>query len=80
MSEGFVPFGTSAKYKDLQTKRFDKMMEALRDLKVSHEINITPQVNKVKVKPDLVLRWGIWVLVVVEAARLGLFIYLNFFN
>ena len=78
MGEGFVPHATKSQYKDLTTKRYEKLLETIQELKVSHEINITPQVNEVEVKPDIVIRLGIWTLVVIEAARVGLSIYMEF--
>ena len=67
-------------YQDLDTKRYQRLLEVIGDLGVSHEINITPQVNEVEVVPDRVIRWGIWVLVVIELARFGLSIFQEFFN
>lgn len=62
--------------RNLETKRFDMLMEAIQSLKVSHEININPEARL----KDGVLRWGVWVLVVLHMASLGLFTYMSFFH
>ena len=75
----------------LNTKRFDAVMQSIRSLEkaigevgVSHEININPEVNPESViKPDGVLRWGVWLLVVtnlLNAAGIGFIIYMSYFH
>jgi hypothetical protein len=68
----------------LETKRFDAIMEAIQSLKVSHEININPEVDPDSiVRPDGVLRWGVWLLVVmnlISTTSIIFYLYMSFFH
>jgi hypothetical protein len=57
----------------LETKRFHKLMGVLDECKALLERFNGP--HQITVTPHRGLLWGIWTLVVIEAARLGLYFY-----
>ena len=65
--------------RSLETKRYDALLEAIAGIQLSQDVVIESVVTEVATPPDRVVRWGIWSLVVIEAARFIFALYQEYF-
>ena len=62
--------------RSLETKRYDALLEAIAGIQLSQDVVAEVDLT---VPPDRVVRWGIWSLVVIEAARFIFALYQEYF-